>query len=111
MKLLFSRFVSLVQAGEVGIRARNSLSNLSFPGLFSWFEPGKERFVPGIFYEFFLFPVHLVDFAFQKIQCQKIQRQKIQHPIIPTPSNSNIQKNSTFFDLLVDIFFISDRIK
>ena len=37
MKSLFSRFVSVVLAGEGAIRTGNFSSNLSFPGLFRWF--------------------------------------------------------------------------
>ena len=37
MKSLFSRFVSVVLAGEGAIRTGNFSSNLCFPGLFRWF--------------------------------------------------------------------------
>ena len=57
MKSLFSRFVSVVLAGEGAIRTGNFSSNLCFPGSFLWFQTGKRRFVPGFDYEILLFPV------------------------------------------------------
>ena len=57
MKSLFSRFVSVVLAGEGAIRTGNFSSNLCFPGSFLWFQLAKGRFVPGIFHQIFVFPV------------------------------------------------------
>ena len=57
MKSLFSRFVSVVLAGEGAIRTGNFSSNLCFPGSFLWFQTAKGRFVPGFDYEILLFPV------------------------------------------------------
>ena len=57
MKSLFSRFVSVVLAGEGAIRTGNFSSNFCFPGSFLWFQTGKRQFVPGFDYEILLFPV------------------------------------------------------
>ena len=57
MKSLFSRFFSLISAGEGAIRTGIFSSNLCFPGSFLWFQTGKRRFVPGIFHQIFVFPV------------------------------------------------------
>ncbi len=57
MKSLFSRFVSVVLAGEGAIRTGNLSSNLCFPGSFLWFQLAKGRFVPGFDYKILIFPV------------------------------------------------------
>ncbi len=63
MKSLFSRFISVVLAGEGAIRTGNFSSNLCFPGLFLWFQPGKRQFVPGIFHQIFVFLVLFFDLS------------------------------------------------
>ena len=63
MKSLFSRFISVVLAGEGAIRTGNFSSNLFFPGLFLWFQPGKRQFVPGIFHQIFVFLVLFFDLS------------------------------------------------
>ena len=63
MKSLFSRFVSVVLAGEGAIRTGNFSSNLCFPGSFLWFQLAKRRFVPGFDYEILLFPVYFGGFT------------------------------------------------
>ena len=63
MKSLFSRSVSVVLAGEGAIRTGNLSSNLCFPGLFLWFQPGKRQFVPGIFHQIFVFLVLFFDLS------------------------------------------------
>lgn len=63
MKSLFSRFVSVVLAGEGAIRTGNFSSNLCFPGSFLWFQTAKGRFVPGIFHQIFVFPVYFFGFS------------------------------------------------
>ena len=66
MKSLFSRFVSVVLAGEGAIRTGNFSSNLCFPGSFLWFQTAKGRFVPGIFHQFFAFPVYFFGFSWRR---------------------------------------------
>ena len=66
MKSLFSRFVSVVSAGEEAIRTRNLSSNLCFPGLFLWFQTAKGQFVPGFDYEILLFPVYFFGFSWRR---------------------------------------------
>lgn len=66
MKSLFSRFVSVVLAGERAIRTGNLSSNLCFPGSFLWFQTGKRRFVPGIFHQIFVFPVYFFGFSWRR---------------------------------------------
>ena len=66
IKSLFSRSVSLVLGGEGAIRTGNFSSILCFPGLFLWFQLVKGRFVPGIFHQFFVFPVLFFGFSWRR---------------------------------------------